>query len=134
MDILKKYKLYLIDSINCPFPEWTMCEKLLGNLGKIKYDEYVYIDGGYIYYHDSKNGNFCLSYANIWKVFEDEIKLNHSDIQQLTKIYIENTYNLKGIITHWNVASHNRFMRLSQKYIIENTYNLKGINTNMNYS
>jgi hypothetical protein len=37
MDILKKYKLYQIDK-SLEFPEWNLCEKLLGNLGEIKYN------------------------------------------------------------------------------------------------
>jgi hypothetical protein len=96
MDILKKYKLYLIDN-SLEFPEWKLCEELLGGLGKIEESKDVYINGKFIYHYDSKNGNFYLSYENIWSFFEDKFNMEDINIKHITTLYIENTYYLKGI-------------------------------------
>jgi hypothetical protein len=96
MDLELKYKLYLIDK-SLTFPEWIVCKELLGNLGDIKYDEDEYIDGKFIYHYNSKKDIFYLSYFNIWSVFDEKYNMNYADIQELTLLYIENTYNLKGI-------------------------------------
>jgi hypothetical protein len=109
MDILKKYKLMLIDPINYPFPEWILCEELLGILGKIEENKDVYIDDKYVYYYDSKKGIFYLSYKNIWSFFENKFNMEHTDIQQVTSIYVEKTYNLKGINTcQWLRANYGK--------------------------
>jgi hypothetical protein len=121
MNIELKYKLYLIDN-TLDFPEWNMCENLLGNLGVIKENEEVYIDSKYMYNYYSKNGIFWLSYNNIWSFFESEFNMDYTNIQQLTRIYIECTYNLKGINTLLQLEPY--------PFNIECTYNLKGINTN----
>jgi hypothetical protein len=101
MDILTKYKLYLIDKTLdfTELPQLMLCEEHLGNLGKIEKDKDVYIDGKVIYHYNSKNGDFYLSYNNIWSFFVSKFNMKYEDIQHVTSLYVEETYNLKGINT-----------------------------------
>jgi hypothetical protein len=96
MNIELKYKLYLIDPINYPFPEWNMCENLLGNLGNIKMNEYVYIDGKFIYKYSNKYKDyvFCISSQNIHSFF-DKFELECIIITNIIKLFIEYRYNIR---------------------------------------
>jgi hypothetical protein len=96
MDLLTKYKLYLIDN-SLEFNEWKLCQELLGILGKIEYDKDVYFDGKFMYKYDSKNSELILSHQHIWSFFEDKFNMEYTDIQQVISLYVEETYKLKVI-------------------------------------
>jgi len=70
---------------------------------------------------DLKNDYFYVDYGKVWSVLESKYSLNYTDVQLLTKWYIETTYNLKGITTG--------VQALLPSMYIETTYNLKGITT-----
>jgi hypothetical protein len=50
-------------------------------------------------FYDRKNGYVYISYYEIWSVLKDNFGLNYSEIQQLTKRWLDEVYNLKGITT-----------------------------------
>jgi hypothetical protein len=93
-NVLKKYKLYLIDPINYHFPEYSLCKKIFGNLGELKYDEDIFINDKYMYKLITKNGGLGLSYDNIWIFFEKEIGMKDDwYIHYIIKLYFEIEYN-----------------------------------------
>jgi hypothetical protein len=106
-DVLKLFssssipkELFKIESIKGREKDvWNLCEKILGRLGKIKEDKYVFIDGKFMYTYNSKYQFFWLSYDNILSFFKSEFNMEYIDIQHVTSLYIEDTYNLKGIQT-----------------------------------
>jgi hypothetical protein len=92
MDILNKYKLYLIDK-NLTFPEWKMCEYLLGGLGTIKENEDVYIDNIFIY--NFSYNTFQVSKTNIYSLFESKFDIDELNFKILINLYIEHTYHIQ---------------------------------------
>jgi hypothetical protein len=76
--------------------------KGFGDLTKVvKDDRTFYVDKDrkplFMYYQDSKNGNVYISYAKIWVFFEDIFGLKDPQTQEILKIWLEETYNLRGI-------------------------------------
>ena len=49
--------------------------------------------------YDRKSNNVHISYVNIWSVLEDFFGLNFTETQQLTKEWLSEAYNLRGITT-----------------------------------
>ncbi len=49
--------------------------------------------------YDRKSKDVYISYANIWLVLRDSFGLNHTEIEQLTKEWLDEVYNLRGITT-----------------------------------
>jgi hypothetical protein len=102
MDILKKYKLMLIDPIEYSFPEWSLCEELLGNLGKIEENKEYYSNNKIHKFYCKYNkieGHFWLSYVNIWSVFENKLNMDDYEIEEITTFYIKVKYDLKDFKT-----------------------------------
>ncbi len=51
----------------------------------------------FIYYPDKKNGDVFINYYRIWMFFSKLIGLKPSEIQDIIKNWLEETYNLRGI-------------------------------------
>ena len=95
--------------------------KEFGNLTKIvKGDIRFYFDKDrkplFYYYQDSKNGYVCINYDRIWVFFESIFGLNTLQTQEILKVWLEETYNLRGV-TPW-------LMVLEQYWELEETYNI----------
>ena len=76
--------------------------KEFGNLTKIvKGDIRFYFDKDrkplFYYYQDSKNGYVCINYDRIWVFFESIFGLNTLQTQEILKVWLEETYNLREL-------------------------------------
>ena len=58
---------------------------------------YRYKKGHNFMIYDRKNGYVYINYYEIWSVLEDKFGLNYSEIQRLTKIWLDEVYNLRGV-------------------------------------
>jgi hypothetical protein len=47
--------------------------------------------------YDRKNEIVYINYYEIWSVLEDKFGLKYSETQRLTKIWLDEVYNLKGV-------------------------------------
>ena len=56
----------------------------------------------FYYYQDSKNGYVYVNYERIWVFFESIFGLNYSDSQAIVKVWLEETYNLRGVTPEIN--------------------------------
>jgi hypothetical protein len=67
----------------------------------VKDDKTFYVDKDrkplFFYYQDSKNGYVYVNYERIWVFFESIFGLNYSDSQEIVKVWLEETYNLRGV-------------------------------------
>jgi hypothetical protein len=52
----------------------------------------------FMYYKNEKNGPVFINYDKIWGFFEKVIGLNSSEIKYIMKEWLEETYNIKGLI------------------------------------
>ena len=61
---------------------------------------YVDKDGNslFMYHKNEKNGPVFINYDKIWGFFEKVIGLNSSEIKYIMKEWLEETYNIKGLI------------------------------------
>ena len=76
--------------------------KEFGNLTPaIVGDKTYYVDNDrkpfFMYYQDSKNGNVSISYERMWVFFNSIFGLNTLQTQEIMKIWLEETYNLRGV-------------------------------------
>ena len=76
--------------------------KEFGNLTPVvKNDKTFYVDKDrkplFYYYQDSKNGYVNINYDRICVFFESIFGLNYSDSQAIVKVWLEETYNLRGV-------------------------------------
>jgi hypothetical protein len=90
-DIEHIHKLCIIDK-SLEFPEWILCEELLGNLGEIKENEDYYHDGKFIYRYYTNTSWFNISFY-LWNLFQK--KLYKYDIQDFLTYYMEYKYDMK---------------------------------------
>jgi len=51
----------------------------------------------FYYYQDSENGDVYISYGRIWSVLKKDFGLNRTEIQELIKGWLEETYNLRRL-------------------------------------
>ncbi len=77
--------------------------KEFGDLTKVvKDDKTFYVDENRIplfyYYQDEKNGNVYINYDKIWTFFEDIFGLYYLQTRKILTIWLEETYNLRGVI------------------------------------
>ena len=77
--------------------------KEFGNLTKLTSDDIVYyVDDErkpLIYYHQGeKNGIVWINHDRIWSFFEDVFVFDYQQIRRVIKIWLEETYNLRGYI------------------------------------
>jgi hypothetical protein len=75
---------------------------LVGDLTKVVKSSrtfYVNKDGLplFYYYHFKKNGDVYISYDIIWSFFESNFNMNDFQIQEILKVWLSETYNLKGL-------------------------------------
>jgi hypothetical protein len=86
--------------------------KEFGDLTKVvKDDKTYYVDEDrkplFFYYQDSKNGYVYVNYERIWVFFESIFGLNYSDSQEIVKVWLEETYNLRGVTPLLENGIHN---------------------------
>ena len=66
-------------------------------------DKTFYVDENrkplFYYYQDSKNGYVYINYDKIWIFFESIFGLNTLQTKEMLKVWLEETYNLRGV-TH----------------------------------
>ncbi len=65
-------------------PDWTL---------------FRYEKGNNIMIYDRKNGIVYLNYGVIWSFLREGFGLNHTETQEVTKEWLGETYNLRGITT-----------------------------------
>jgi hypothetical protein len=58
---------------------------------------YRYKKGHNFMIYDRKNEVVHINYNEIWSVLEDKFGLNYSETQKLTKRWLDEVYNLKGV-------------------------------------
>jgi hypothetical protein len=76
--------------------------KEFGNLTPVvKGDRTFYIDKDrlplFYYYQDEKNGWVYVNYVRIWSLLESVFSMNHLEISELLKVWLEDTFNLRGV-------------------------------------
>ncbi len=71
---------------------------------------YRYKKGHNIMIYDRKNDYVYINYDGIWSVLEDKFGLNYSEIQELTKRWLDEVYNLRGVTP--KVTSRNYIFRV----------------------
>jgi hypothetical protein len=49
-----------------------------------------------MYYQDEKNGYVYINYERIWQLLESIFGMEYEKIQDILKIWLEETYNLRG--------------------------------------
>ena len=62
-----------------------------------------------------------ISYDDIWSVLEDKFGLNYSETQELTKTWLDEVYNLRGVTTIWGSPT--------TRWRLDEVYNLRGVTT-----
>ena len=68
-----------------------------------EYEDYVlyrYKKGHNFMIYDRKNEFVYINYPEIWSVLEDKFGLNNSETQKLTRVWLDDVYNLRGV-TPW---------------------------------
>ena len=62
-----------------------------------KYPNYLFYKKGdkIIFDYNKKNGKVHVDYIEIWSFFESYFDMNHQQIQDLTKVWMEERYNLR---------------------------------------
>ncbi len=58
---------------------------------------YRYKKGHNFMIYDRKNDYVYINYYEIWSVLEDNFGLKYSEIQKLTKRWLDEVYNLRGV-------------------------------------
>ena len=66
----------------------------------------------FYYYQDSKNGNVYINYDRIWVFFESIFGLKDPQTKEILKVWLEETYNLKGYTP--NARWYERLNRLGR--------------------
>jgi hypothetical protein len=64
---------------------------------------YRYEKGNNMMIYDRKNDYVFIDYHKIWSFLEKVFGLNYSEIQQLTKEWLSEVYNLRGV-TPWKTT------------------------------
>ena len=80
---------------------------------------YRYKKGHNFMIYNRKNGVVYISYSEIWSVLENKFGLNYSETQQLTKRWLDEVYNLRGVIP--TDSSSNEYL------VLDEVYNLRGV-------
>ena len=93
--------------------------KEFGNLTPVvKDDRTYYVDEDrkplFIYFQDEENGVVYINYERIWVFFESIFGLKDPQIQEILKVWLEQTYNLRGFTPYWQLQRY--MMMLEQTY------------------
>ena len=59
---------------------------------------YRYKKGHNLMIYNRKNNYVYINYDDIWSVLESKFGLNYTEIQELTKVWLDGIYNLRGVI------------------------------------
>ena len=66
--------------------------------------------------YDRKNGEVYIDYDEIWSVLGSKFGLNYTETQKLTKVWLDEVYNLRGVTPFSNLVG---LIRLSwMRFII----------------
>jgi hypothetical protein len=76
--------------------------KEFGNLTPMVRDERTfYVDKDrlplFFYYQNQKNGWVYINYDRIWLLLESVFSMNDLEISELLEVWLEDTYNLRGL-------------------------------------
>jgi hypothetical protein len=96
--------------------------KMFGDLTPlVRGNKTFYVDKEQIplfyYYQDENNEYVYVNYDKIWVFFESIFGLNYLQIQEIVKVWLEETYNLRG------ATPFTKIFRVGFK--LGDTYNLK---------
>ena len=58
------------------------------------------------YVREIEDGYVYIDYDDIWSVLEEHFGLKYSEIQELTKMWLGEVYNLRGITTFTSMVSN----------------------------
>jgi hypothetical protein len=80
--------------------------KEFGNLTSVvRDDKTFYVDKDRLplfYYHqDQKNGWVYINYDRIWSLLESVFSMEDLEISELLKVWLEDTYNLRGYAPYY---------------------------------
>jgi hypothetical protein len=68
---------------------------------EVKDEKTYYVDEDrkplFMYYQDEENGYVYINYDRIWVFFESIFGLNTLQTKEILKVWLEETYNLRGI-------------------------------------
>jgi hypothetical protein len=66
-----------------------------------RYPDYIFFikDKEIIFDYNKKNGQVYISYYNIWSLLEDMFGMEYEQIQEVTKLWLEEHYNLRVTTT-----------------------------------
>jgi hypothetical protein len=71
-------------------------------------DKTFYVDENrkrlFMYFQDSKNGCIYINYERIWVFFESIFGLKDPQTQEILTIWLEETYNLRGVIPLYSMC------------------------------
>ena len=76
---------------------------LFNDLDVVQSDEkpnwvlFRYIPKQNFMFYDRKNGKVYINYDKIWSVLKNKFGLNYIETQELTKIWLDKIYNLRGV-------------------------------------
>ena len=63
-------------------------------------DKTFYVDKDrlplFVYYQDQENGQIYIHYNRIWSFLESIFSMKDLEIKELLKVWLEDTYNLRG--------------------------------------
>ena len=62
---------------------------------------YRYKKGYNFMIYDRKNGEVYIDYDEIWSVLGSKFGLNYTETQKLTKIWLDEVYNLRGVTPNY---------------------------------
>ena len=93
-------------------------------------DKTFYVDKDrkplFFYYQNEKNGYVYISYDKIWVFFESIFGLNTLQTKEILKVWLEETYNLRGVTP--DDAGYSNLIKL------EETYNLRGVTPKITFN
>ena len=72
--------------------------------------------------YDTKNEIVNIDYDDIWSFLRSNFGLYHKDIQDLTKEWLDEVYNLRGVTTIYCYIGYD--------HTLGEVYNLRGVTTN----
>jgi hypothetical protein len=81
--------------------------------------EYIFFmkNGRVMFDYNKENGFVYISYDDIWSFLERIFSMEYKQIQEVTKLWVEEHYNLRVTTTD--------FLRLMKFYAVEEHYNLR---------
>ena len=102
-------KIIITESrLNSVVLKWL--DKEFGNLTEIVRDGKIYyVDENGLplfYYYQEENEDVFINYDRIWIFFESIFGLNGLQVEEILKVWLEETYNLRGVTPDLGVFNH----------------------------